>query len=61
MDVRVSTSPASAAAHHIATRLRIAITERQMATLAVSGGRSAPSLFEALAADFDVGWRAVSV
>ena len=61
MDVRVSTSPASAAAHHIATRLRISIAERHAATLAVSGGSTAPPLFAALAAEAEVGWGAVSV
>jgi glucose-6-phosphate isomerase len=61
MDVRVSSSPASAAAHHIATRLRIAIAERHSATLAVSGGSTAPPLFAALAAEAEVGWSAVSV
>ena len=61
MDVRVSINPASAAAHHIATRLRIAIAERHSATLAVSGGSAAPPLFAALAAEAEVGWSAVSV
>ena len=61
MDVRVSTSPATAAAHHIATRLRIAVAERHSAALAVSGGSTAPGLFAALAAEAEVGWGAVSV
>ncbi len=61
MDVRVSTSPATAAAHHIATRLRVAIAERHSASLAVSGGGTAPALFAALAAEADFGWGAVSV
>ena len=60
MDVRVSSNPASAAAHHIATLLRIAIAERHSATLAVSGGSTAPPLFTGLAGEVEVAWSAVS-
>jgi glucose-6-phosphate isomerase len=48
MDVRVSDDPASAAAVYIAERLRQAVAERGVATIAVSGGSSAPPMFAAL-------------
>ena len=48
MEIRVSERPAEAAAASIARRLRDAFRRRGTATLAVSGGSSAPALFEAL-------------
>lgn len=48
MDVRVSDDPTAAAAAFIAERLRMAVTERNIATLAVSGGSTAPPMFAAM-------------
>jgi glucose-6-phosphate isomerase len=53
MDVRVSDDPASAAAAYIVDRLRRAVTERGVATIAVSGGSTAPPLFVAVFAALD--------
>jgi len=48
MDVRVSTDPAADAAAFIADRLRRAVAERGRASLAVSGGSTAPPMVAAL-------------
>jgi len=48
MDIRVASDPAGAAAEYIADRLRRAIDDRGSATLAVSGGSTAPPLFAAM-------------
>lgn len=59
-DLRVSDDPTSAAAAWIAERLRDAVAERGTTTLAVSGGSTAPPLFDALVGH-DVPWDAVQV
>lgn len=48
MDIRVSDDPARAAALFIADRLRLAISDRGSASLAVSGGSTGPRLLSAL-------------
>ena len=48
MIIEVSAHPADACARFIAARLTIAVAERGAASLAVSGGGTAPSLFHAL-------------
>jgi 6-phosphogluconolactonase/glucosamine-6-phosphate isomerase/deaminase len=58
--VRVVDDPAAACAASIARRLHQAVRRRGTATLAVSGGSSAPAMFEALAGA-DVPWRRVGV
>ncbi len=48
MDIRVSDRPADAAAAFIARLLRDAVAERSVASLAVSGGSTAPPMFDAM-------------
>jgi 6-phosphogluconolactonase/glucosamine-6-phosphate isomerase/deaminase len=60
MDLRVSDDPAGAAATSIARRLRQAHRRRGAATLALSGGSTAPAMIEALLAE-RVPWDAVTV
>ena len=48
MDIRVVDNPSGTAAHWLARRLRDAVRRRGAATLAVSGGSTAPPMFEAL-------------
>jgi len=60
MDLRVSDDPAGAAAASIARRLREAQRRRRAATLALSGGSTAPAMIEALLAE-RVPWDAVTV
>mgnify|MGYP001813433203 FL=1 len=60
MDIRVSDDPSSAAAAWTARRLRDAVRRRGRAALAVSGGNTAPPMFEALLTD-DVPWQQVTV
>lgn len=60
MDLRVSDDPAADAAKWIARRLRDAVRRRGSASLAASGGSSAPPMFEVLAT-LDVPWRKVTV
>lgn len=60
MDLRVSDDPAADAAHWIARRLRDAVRRRGSASLAVSGGSTAPPMFEVLAT-LDVPWHQVTV
>jgi 6-phosphogluconolactonase/glucosamine-6-phosphate isomerase/deaminase len=55
MELRVSDDPAEAAASWLARRLRDAVRRRGRATIAVSGGSTAPPLFAALA-HLDVPW-----
>ena len=64
MDVRIGESvdeAASFAGAWLADRLREAIGERGVASLAVSGGSTAPGLFAALAGEPEVAWSAVSL
>ena len=68
MDVRVSSDPAGAAARHIAGRLHHAIVDCGTATIAVSGGSTAPPLFEAMSqaeqprdGDGEIPWGGVDV
>jgi 6-phosphogluconolactonase/glucosamine-6-phosphate isomerase/deaminase len=60
MDLRVSDDPAMLAAASIARRLREAHRRRGAATLALSGGSTAPAMIEALLAE-RVPWDAVTV
>jgi 6-phosphogluconolactonase/glucosamine-6-phosphate isomerase/deaminase len=60
MDLRVSDEPAMVAAVSIARRLRDAHRRRGAATLALSGGSTAPAMIEALLAE-RVPWEAVTV
>jgi 6-phosphogluconolactonase/glucosamine-6-phosphate isomerase/deaminase len=60
MDVRVTDDPAADAGRWIARRLRDAVRRRGSATLAVSGGGSAPPMFDVLLAE-DVPWEHVAV
>ena len=60
MDLRVSDEPARVATKSIARRLRDAQRRRRVATLAVSGGSTAPAMIEALLAE-QVPWDAVTV
>lgn len=60
MDIRVSDDPSSAAAAWMARRLRDAVRRRGQATLAVSGGNTAPPMFDALQTH-DVPWKQVTV
>lgn len=60
MDVEVSERPEDEAAAWLARRLRTAAARRGAATLAVSGGSTAPALFTALLAE-DVPWDATTV
>ena len=50
MDVRISTDPTTAAAAHIVDCLARAVAERDAGALAVSGGSTAPPMFDAMAA-----------
>ena len=60
MDLRVSVEPAAVAAQSIARRLRDAQRRRGAATLALSGGSTAPAMIEVLLAE-RVPWDAVTV
>lgn len=60
LDVVITPDAAAAAAASIAARLRAAIARNGRASLAVSGGSTAPPLLEALAAE-DVDWSRVDV
>jgi 6-phosphogluconolactonase/glucosamine-6-phosphate isomerase/deaminase len=60
MDLRVSDDPAGLAAASIARRLREAHRRRGAATLALSGGSTAPAMIDALLAE-PVPWDAVTV
>ena len=60
MDVIISDDPSATAAEAIAEGLRSAIEARDAATLAVSGGSTAPPMLTALAAD-DLDWSKVTV
>src|SRR3954462_1049395 len=60
MDLRISDEPARAAAKAIARRLRDACRRRGKATLALSGGSTAPAMINALLAEI-VPWNAVTV
>jgi 6-phosphogluconolactonase/glucosamine-6-phosphate isomerase/deaminase len=55
LDIRVDQDPSGAAAQWLARRLRDAVRRRGSATLAVSGGSTAPPMFDALRA-CDVPW-----
>jgi 6-phosphogluconolactonase/glucosamine-6-phosphate isomerase/deaminase len=60
MDVRVTDDPPADAGRWLAQRLRDAVDRRGAATLAVSGGGSAPPMFDVLLAQ-DVPWEHVTV
>jgi 6-phosphogluconolactonase/glucosamine-6-phosphate isomerase/deaminase len=60
MDVRVTDDPSNDAGRWLARRLRDAVRRRGNATLAVSGGGSAPPMFDVLLAR-DVPWEHVTV
>lgn len=60
MDLRISDEPARAAAVTIARSLRDAFRRRRAATLALSGGSTAPALIEVLLAEA-VPWETVTV
>jgi 6-phosphogluconolactonase/glucosamine-6-phosphate isomerase/deaminase len=60
VELIVSDDPAGAAATWLARRLRDAVRRRGSATLAVSGGSTAPPLFVAVV-DHDVPWDRVTV
>ena len=60
MDVRVTDDPSNDAGRWLARRLRDAVRRRGSATLAVSGGGSAPPMFDVLLAQ-DVPWEHVTV
>jgi 6-phosphogluconolactonase/glucosamine-6-phosphate isomerase/deaminase len=60
MDLRISDEPAHAAALAIARRLRDACGRRGAATLALSGGSTAPAMIDALLAQ-RVPWDAVTI
>ena len=60
MDIRVADTPAPLAGEWIGRRLRDAVRRRGVATLALSGGSTAPPMIEALVAA-DVPWAAVSI
>ena len=60
MDLRVSDQPALAAARSIARMLRAASLRRETASLALSGGSTAPAMIDALLAE-DVPWEAVTI
>ena len=55
MDIRVSDDPSDAAAKWVARRLRDAVRRRGSAAIAVSGGSTAPAMFEALRS-YEVPW-----
>ena len=60
LDVSVTDDPAAAAGRWLADRLRDAVDRRGAATLGVSGGGSAPPMFDVLLAQ-DVPWQHVTV
>ena len=60
MDLRISDQPARAAAKSIARKLRDAARRRGAASLAMSGGSTAPAMIDALLAE-DVPWEAVTI
>jgi 6-phosphogluconolactonase/glucosamine-6-phosphate isomerase/deaminase len=60
MDLRVSDDPATAAGRWLARRLRDAVRRRGEATIGVSGGSSAPPMFDVLLAE-DVPWEHIAV
>jgi 6-phosphogluconolactonase/glucosamine-6-phosphate isomerase/deaminase len=60
MDVRVTDDPSNDAGRWLARRLRDAVRRRGSAALAVSGGDSAPPMFDVLLAH-DVPWADVAV
>jgi 6-phosphogluconolactonase/glucosamine-6-phosphate isomerase/deaminase len=60
MEVHVSPRPAADAAAWLARRIRDAVRRRSAATLAVSGGSTAPPLFEALL-EHDLPWPSVTI
>ena len=60
MELRVSNDPSTAAGRWLAQRLRDAVQRRGAATVAVSGGSSAPPMFAALV-DEEVPWSAVTM
>ncbi|HYN33776.1 MAG TPA: 6-phosphogluconolactonase [Ilumatobacteraceae bacterium] len=60
MEVHVSDAPAASAGVWLARRLRDAVRRRDSASLAVSGGSSAPPLFDALLEE-DVPWAQITV
>jgi 6-phosphogluconolactonase/glucosamine-6-phosphate isomerase/deaminase len=60
MDLRVAADPSAAAAAFLARRIRDAVRRRGAATIAVSGGGTAPPLFAALAV-LDVPWDRTTV
>jgi 6-phosphogluconolactonase/glucosamine-6-phosphate isomerase/deaminase len=59
-ELRVVDDPAAACAQSIARRLRGAVRGRGSASLAVSGGSSAPPMFDVLAG-LDVPWKQVAI
>lgn len=60
MDVRISSDPAGAAARFVVDDLRRRVLDDGSATLAVSGGSTAPALFHAMA-DGELEWDALGV
>jgi 6-phosphogluconolactonase/glucosamine-6-phosphate isomerase/deaminase len=60
MDLRVTDDPAATAGHWLARRLRDAVRRRGAAVIAVSGGGSAPPMFDVLLVQ-DVPWSQVTV
>lgn len=60
-DVIVDEHPAARAAALLADQVRAAIAARGRATLAVSGGSTAPPMLDALAAAHDLDWTSVDV
>lgn len=60
MEIRVTDDPAADAGHWLARRLRDAVRRRGAAAIAVSGGDSAPPMFDVLLAE-DVPWDRVAV
>ena len=60
LDIRLVDDPSAAAAQWLARRLRDAVRRRGSATLAVSGGSTAPPMFDALLA-CDVPWECTTI
>lgn len=60
VELRIGSNPAESAAERIAARLRDAVRRRGEATLALSGGSTAPPMIDALLAR-PVPWEAVTV